>query len=358
MGFLAKIRNSIKRYKSRDFRTSIERDRAQKYLFSEGKIRGKRGSWTKVFKKSWSSSKRLSPFSRFIQEKIHIFSNFHSRQNLYLGYIGWFLILACLYIIFYSPYFHISPSKVIIESTNEGIDLSIAYRTIEDIYGKSVFFIDEESLARSLKNDQKNIKEISIDRLYPNGIKIILSSYPILYTTRIASIENKTWWTTENGVLIPENANGQSVWKYKLFIHSDDITEDTLLDYKPLMSESRIRMIEKSLGFIEQTWWNLQIGETDYFEKENEFHIKLSNKTRILLSFEDFSLGEEKEWGYKTLSKELLSLKTFIDNHQGELTGGKYIYIDARIAGKIFSCKEVEICKTNLKIIYGNTIEK
>jgi cell division septal protein FtsQ len=94
---------------------------------------------------------------------------------------------------------------VIIEPVTDGIDLSIAYRTIEDIYGKNVFFINEESIAQSLKNDQKNIKEIKIDRLYPNGIKILLSSYPTTFDVKIVGIDNKAWNMTENGVLVPKN---------------------------------------------------------------------------------------------------------------------------------------------------------
>ena len=54
------------------------------------------------------------------------------------------------------------------EALTEGIDVSIANRTIEDLYGKSVFLIDEAEIANSIKKYQKNIKEIRIDRLYPN----------------------------------------------------------------------------------------------------------------------------------------------------------------------------------------------
>lgn len=68
-----------------------------------------------------------------------------------------------------------------IEALTEDINISLAYRTIENLYGKNVFLIDEPEIAQSLKKNQRNIKEIRIDRLYPNGLKILLSGYPILF---------------------------------------------------------------------------------------------------------------------------------------------------------------------------------
>ena len=92
--------------------------------------------------------------------------------------IGIFLILASTYILVYSPYFLLSPSKVLIEAEDDGIDVSIAYRAIEDLYGKNIFSLDEEAIIESIKASQKNISQVRIDRLYPNNIY---------------SLENKKW---------------------------------------------------------------------------------------------------------------------------------------------------------------------
>ncbi len=89
--------------------------------------------------------------------------------------IGAFLIIATLYILFYSPYFLLSPSKILIESLDETVDVSIAYRSIESLYGKNIFFIDQKTTAKAIQADQKNITSIRIDHLYPNSLKIILS---------------------------------------------------------------------------------------------------------------------------------------------------------------------------------------
>lgn len=48
--------------------------------------------------------------------------------------------------------------------------------------------INEDSVALSLQKYQKNISHISIDRLYPNGLKILLTSYPIVFNLKIPQI--------------------------------------------------------------------------------------------------------------------------------------------------------------------------
>ncbi len=96
-------------------------------------------------------------------------------QSKALSYIGGTLIILSGYIIFFSPYFQVSPSNVLIESVSPGVDLNIAYRSIEDIYGKSLFFLDEEMTALSIKKSLKNIDYIRIEKLYPNGLKILIT---------------------------------------------------------------------------------------------------------------------------------------------------------------------------------------
>ena len=166
-----KIQHLIKQYKNRKFRSSITEEKNQKYLFRDEKIETRKKTWN-IFRKN---GERVSPFTRFIQDKIYISPNITQNQQMYLKYIGLFLIFASSYILLYSPYFLISPSKVLIEGLDEGIDISVAYRSIEELYGENIFFIDEAKVALSLKKYQQNISLIRIDRLYPNNIKILLS---------------------------------------------------------------------------------------------------------------------------------------------------------------------------------------
>ena len=199
----------------------------------------------------------------------------------------------------------------------EGIDITLAYRSVEDMYGENIIFMDEEALARSIQQNQKNIKEIRIDRLYPNGIKILLSSYPVIFDTNIFSLENKAWGMTENGILIPRNAfekNG----KYKLTLVGEVYMEESFLDYKEAISEEKTKVIGKILDFLTTSYPDYTISRILYFSKENELHIE-SSYGITLLSFQDFDASRGSE-SAKHIKSELLTLKTYLDTQK---TSGK-----------------------------------
>ena len=344
---LSKIRNLIKQYRNRNFRTSIQKEKSQKYLFRDRLPETNRWKWNIFKKNGW----RFSPFSRFIQDKVQSTRDITARQEYYLKYIGLFLIFTCIYIVLYSPYFLISPSKVLIEWLDEWIDISIAYRSVEDLYGKNIFFLDEKEIANSLKKYQKNISLIRIDRLYPNNIKILLSWYPIIFDVTIPSIRDKKWGMTENGVLVPWERLVEKP-KYDLIYTDTSLNGDILLDYRELLPETSTQIIKKTTTLFIETWPDLPLEKIHYFQKENELHMLLKNKTRIIFTLQDFTKKTGETESYKHLKMQLLSLKTFIESHKKELLEWKYIYLDVRIPGKIFSCQEKDLCIKNLTTIY------
>ncbi|MFZ2256329.1 MAG: hypothetical protein WAW59_07485 [Patescibacteria group bacterium] len=90
-----------------------------------------------------------------------------------------------------------------LEARNDGIDVSVAYRSIEEIYGKSIFRVDEGEVALMLKKTIANLSHVTIDKLYPNGIKVLMTSTPIAYKTKIYGFDRE-WQMSDNGVLIPK----------------------------------------------------------------------------------------------------------------------------------------------------------
>ena len=344
---LTKIRNLIKAYRNRKFRTSTRKEKNQKYLFRDRLPETTRWKWN-IFRKN---GERLSPFSRFLQDKIQITRDVTSSQEYYLKYIGLFLISTCIYIVAYSPYFLISPSKILIEGLDEGIDTPIAYRSVEDLYGKNIFFLDEKEVADSLKKYQKNISLIRIDRLYPNNIKILLSGYPIIFDVTIPTVRDKKWWMTENGVLVPKD-HLEKIPKYKLNYIDTSLNNDILLDYRELIPESEAQIIKKTIDLFSETWPDISIENIVYLKRENELHIILKNTVRILFTLQDFTKKSWEVQNYNHLRIQLLSIKRYIESYRQDIIAGKYIYIDARIPGKIFSCREKEICTKNLSTIY------
>jgi cell division septal protein FtsQ len=109
-----------------------------------------------------------------------------------LSMIGITLISLSTYIIVFSPYFRISPNQVVVESLTPGIDIAVAYRSLERVYGASIFLIDEGRIASDLRDNLSNLAAVSIDRYYPNGIKVLLTGAPILFDTTIMGID-KLW---------------------------------------------------------------------------------------------------------------------------------------------------------------------
>lgn len=351
MAFLAKIRNSLKKRKNKNFRESVEGERSQKYLIKDYIKEPKRKKWS-FFRREWN---RLSPFSRFLGEKIQFTQDFSQRQQLYLKMIGMFLILASTYILVYSPYFLLSPSKVLIEAEDDGIDISIAYRAIEDLYGKNIFSLDEVAIIESIKASQKNISQVRIDRLYPNNIKILLAGYPVIFTADIYSLENKKWWMSENGILIPYDDMSVKDTSIKhIHIVDQTLNEDSLIDYREVISSEYAQLIQRMIASFETTWKDLEIENITYRKRENEVHIGLKNRTLILLTLQDFTRKTWEVITYKQLTLQFLNFQTFFEDHKDDIYNWLYTYIDARIPGRVFSCRERIICERNLAFIYPN----
>lgn len=90
--------------------------------------------------------REISHFAKTFANSFEFYRN-HLKESPALGYLGAFLIFLTIYIVVFSPYFKISPNNVLIEADSPGIDVNIAYRTLEDIYGKSIFLVNEEVVA-------------------------------------------------------------------------------------------------------------------------------------------------------------------------------------------------------------------
>ncbi len=175
-----------------------------------------------------------------------------------------------------------------IEATNEGIDINMAYRAVEDIYGQNVFFFDEEKLAYAMQRYQKNISHIRINRLYPNGVKIIVTSYPLLFQTTIAGVTGKKWGISSNGILIPAiQLKFDALKSLEIF---NDSNPDEFFDYKEIIPDKKMLAIQKILQVMDENWSDLKINKIQFLQKENEVHISLESGAKIFLALQDFTL--------------------------------------------------------------------
>lgn len=353
MDFLKRIYNKLRRRESKDFRKSISEEKEQKYLF-ERKSSIQRNKKDSLFSKNRKGKNVLNAYSSFVQNsKILAGENILSKQII--GWIGALLLLLSIYIVFFSPYLRVSPSHVLVEATTPWLDINIAYRTLEDIYGDNLLFLDEEEVAYSLKEALQNLGHIQIDKLYPNGIKIIMEWTPIKYTTYIAGVQNKFWYMSENGVLIPSDTDNIGTGSLiEMRISSDSLRNELFLDYKQWIDEGMSYLISKIITLLEKEMPELRLKKLYYLYAEQELHIELQNGTKILMILTDENAVEwsKSKDGLEYIKTELIGLKNFHETNKNALINGSIRYIDIRIKNKLFICKEDALCKKNLINIY------
>ena len=262
-----------------------------------------------------------------------------NRERFRLSFVltGLFLILASGYILFFSPYFRISPSRVVIERVDTITDINIAYRAIEDFYGASIFSINTSEIQARLMDLQKNIKHVEVSRLFPNGLKIIIESYKPQFNIHLPNID-KNYVITSNGILIYQK-DGTKLATLDLI--DTVLAEAGFLDYKQGVRENFMGDILTVREKFGQTFPSVNIAKFSYFQTERELHIALESGTKILVR-----LGADTE-------KQIAMLKFYNDNNKDIINSGNIDYIDTRIIGKIFVCQEKNICEKNLKRIYG-----
>ena len=177
------VRNITRFFENRKFRERIHSEKKKKYLIERGQSRVSRSPMA-LYKRLQEvlKSRKLSRLPSFFASKI---SSEQSRIKLALSGLGLLLVMLSLYILGFSGYFSIAPSHVIIERKDAGSDINIAYKSIEDFYGKSIFLVNSEDVRYVIQDLQKNIDTVEVSRLYPNGLKIIIASHPSEFITYI-----------------------------------------------------------------------------------------------------------------------------------------------------------------------------
>ncbi len=355
MDFRHKIQSYMKKITGtgkKQWKKEVQSEKKKKYLFSVN-TPDETFQSSRTSNSSWFKKEKILAFSNFIQEEI-ITRDIIKNHGYAMSIIGLMLIFMTTYIVIFSPYFKISPSQVIVEAMTPGIDIGIAYRALEWVYGESIFLFDEASTARKLKSNLKNLESVTIDRYYPNGIKVLIYGSPILYDTEIVGIPGKKWWLSKNGVLIPANDLGDSIIKYHLDITAVALIGDVFLNYKQGIDERSMQVITQICDVWSKEWTDLKIGKSRYFAGENELHLILEWGTKIILALQD-DTDKVAESLPKSILDQLVTLRTYIANNQVSLTNGSINYIDARISGRLFVCRDPWVCNKNLITIYGDT---
>jgi cell division septal protein FtsQ len=323
-GFARKIAN-------RKFRETAAKERSQRYLFENNR------KSTPSFFEIYQKAKRGAYFRPFYSA----FEKNHNQFRIAFGIIGAMLVLLTVYITLLSPYFRISPNRVIIERTDEFSDINIAYKAIEDVYGKSLWFTSAAEVGHAIRSLEKNIGNVDVQRLYPNGLKVVIESYPPVFTVHFRSL-GRDFLLSENGILIPDRTKRDDL--PSMNVYSAELLESSFLDYKEAISMAKMKRILALVNAFKEQFPKVSLVSLSYYKTENEIHLFLENGTRIIFLLDD------------TLDKGFQALRITESNTPGLLTGWEYLYIDTRIIGKIFTCKDKNLCTKNLEKIYGNAV--
>lgn len=291
---IKRIAQKITRYwKNRKFREEVATEKKKRYLFTAEKPKERNSSFFSFF----HEKKRFYYFNTIVS----LLEQNKNRFRLSFLIIGSFLIALSVYIMFFSPYFKISPSRVIIERLDSITDINIAYKSIEDVYGESIFSLDTHSIVRKLTGLQKNIKHAEITRLFPNGLKIIVESYKPQFFVRFKESE-KSYILTSNGILIYQKVNDSGL--HFLDLVDPSFAEMSFIEYKEGIPENIMPYVIVTRDLFKSTFTATNIAKFTYFRAEREIHITLESGMIVLLRTA------------ADIDKQIMSLKEYNDRNK------------------------------------------
>lgn len=274
------------------------------------------------------SRKNKKPLTHYIVSGYRWFSN-------YFKTIGWVFFLwvggIFFFTLFTTPLFHLNPDKIDIILRPEPVfDRNAIQSIMGDFAGKNVFSISTQEIFQNLSQNIRHIASVEKTILFPDGIRIIVTSFAPSYR---AFIGEDIFLLTENGQLI---ADIPEVEAPALEIHHL-VSDPNLGKNTPIMIEDM-----NSLREILQLWRkNLPkypINGLKLYDQEKEIHIT-SEETLFI-----FSLNEGVE-----------QIKTLIGLVQHEqINTHQQSYIDLRIPKRVYTCAKTETeCPRNIERIYG-----
>ncbi len=329
IAFLSRIPNLFER---REFRNRIREERSKKYLVPKTEAR----SGAKVLETLSNPRKRTYAFASTFYSRLEETGKRHTASFAVLGI---FILLLCGYVVFGSPYFRISASKVIIERLDAGSDVNVAYKSIEPVYGKPIFSVTGREVSRMVIGTQKNVERAEVSKLYPNGLKIVLSSRPPEFFTYFPKTE-RYYGITGNGILVYQKSKGTDL--PMLDIVDPSFAEGEFLDYKEGVSPGQMERIRTLRKAFAESYPESNVAKFTFFKTERELHIAFESGIRLLFSLDG------------TESEQFAKFRFWNAGEGSPIVGGKISYVDLRIPGKVFVCRDEGVCKKNLLRIYGD----
>lgn len=298
----------------------------------------KRNSRTFSFKKGKKYNNRLYDIKNKRKTFRRKKTNFKLRLNINILYIFYsFLLILTWSIAFLMLWSTFKIKDINVIPRDDISNRDIAYNYLDNIRGKSIFFIEETIIDKKLKEYQKNLNVIKVEKQFPNTIRIEIWSYESVFNT---IINKKNYIITSNWTLVNSEHSDKLI---NLQIKWNIPTSSSLLipDYKNIIPEENVNKITGAYNEIKENLIWIKINYLSYYPIEREIHFSVNNETLLI-----FDLT-------KDLKRQIKNLIIFNTNHF-KLIKDSLVYIDLRIDKKIFYCdKENEYkCNLNLEVIY------
>ena len=275
--FKLKIDAAFRYFERRNFRKKVHEEKSKKYLVSK------------------TAPRKSAPLFEFTgRGRFRFVSTIYTKvrnegDKIKIASVAMAAALVCLsaYLAFGSSYFRISPSHVIIERVDAGSDVNIAYKSIEDFYGAPIFLVNSDEVSNAIITMQKNIRTAKVTRLYPNGLKIVISSWPPEFVTYFPELD-RYYGVTGNGVLVYSKTRNPELSEINII--DPDLTEAGFLDYREGVSEEAMSRIITLRQTIKEALPGVTIAKFAFFRLEQEVHVFLDSGARLVFSLD----GTEK----------------------------------------------------------------
>lgn len=263
--------------------------------------------------------------------------NLHSKYIKKIFIWVFFLIIIIIIIIFKWPFLKIQKINVI--KLNENVNVALIEKNLDFLKWEVLFNINSTNIEDTIKNIEQNIENVDITKIFPNTLRIKLSSFEAIYKT---TFNWNKYLITKNWVFIPtKNKNDQ---------YTDIIIKNLELEnypnYKKILDIDNLEKINYLETKLKDNILNIKLENIYYYKTEREIHFIINNKTRLIFDL---------EWNIDENLKQL-----FVFNKEKvDITKPWIIYIDNRIQSKILYCEEVEIntCLQNLNYIYDEKLK-
>ncbi|MFO0764338.1 MAG: hypothetical protein U0518_05845 [Candidatus Gracilibacteria bacterium] len=291
---------------------------------------------SRALRKKWYEHIGVSSEQAFLFREL-----FRAKRGVFflLSLLAFCLSLSTFtYWAYYSSYFDIAPSNVIIESTDGFTDINKAYDSIASIYRKKLYLLDKDQITKNLQKDQKQIATVSVDALYPNGVRISITAQKPLVSIKTGDKEIPLVLSQSGIFMNVDRGLADVTMLGQIALLPGD--KERIKPGVSTLDTTTLESLRYIINYLTVHEWNmigLKVQEVTLLEQEREIHIKYQKGSLFFIM-------------NNKINEQIQNLELFASQNPTGFQNA--LYIDARVAKRIFVCNEIAACQQNLSVLY------